>query len=976
MSVLNYIWVEWSLSPRIIVVEAPYTEVTLQDLVDTLRYLEADLSAMDDEHLVDASGKEDLGGGVYVGITAELNNARLMFEARSTPISTGNTCSVDQKGTVINAAGATFLADGVSIGDTVFNETTGAMGTITALDSETRLSHFQLSGGSRNDWQIGDNVIVYENAQCSVSGGNLTSVDEDGLSLEPIFQSPNVQVVRTSSASATFSEAESLQYSSFQNAVWLDITSLNSGTAYPNGNREFPVNNLSDAKQIATERGFDTIQILKSMTIDGDVNLNSFQLVGRSHVNTEITLASTAVVNDITLVNAKVHGVLDGGTHIVDCVVASIAYVNGHIHNSGLIGKITLSGNEDAVIANCFTIDQDTPPVIDMGGSGQSLAVPNYSGLITIKNLNSASEEIGVGLNAGMVTLASDLLAGTGIIGGSGILVDYSGSQFTVNTDGLMSKDTISKAVWDEVLDEDTHNVTESAGRRLRQTSGMILFEGIAAGAGIGNNQIQLGTGASSVNGSYDPSLVVLTGGTGAGQARLIYQYDGATKTATLDRNWKVNPDNTTRVIIYGNPGREHVNEGLIQAATADTVTLNSAASNQDDAYVRQTIFVRSGTGDDQVRLIMSYDGTTKIATIDDAWETIPDSTSGYVILPSRNPSPDSIAESVWDEPIGAHLIANTTGHEMYHIAYDDMVTIDTVNGVSGIIYPTGTHENPVDNLADALTMASEHNFSEIHIIGDLTINGEDTTGITFSADRSLGNSITITSMVNSDACYFEDLTVSGALTGATRFTTCVLGALTGFHGGAKNCLLTNNIDISGGGANYFTDCDTYVANAYDYKELDIGSNLLNLIRCRGNFSIINKTGSGIISADLSAGAVQVASSCIAGIIVVAGMSELSDLSASGCTVIDGTTSEAGIANKVWENDAAGRVLGLMQENQYLDNTVYRTYGGQKFLTTGRIRLYSDEASVGTASNCTASYLISATWTNDEMDTYKVVKSG
>jgi hypothetical protein len=70
----------------------------------------------------------------------------------------------------------------------------------------------------------------------------------------------------------------------------------------------------------------------------------------------------------------------------------------------------------------------------------------------------------------------------------------------------------------------------------------------------------------------------------------------------------------------------------------------------------------------------------------------------------------------------------------------------------------------------------------DLHIHGALTIDGEDVTDITFTADRSLGNSITITSMVNTDACYFEDLTVSGALSGSVRFTTCVLGALDNFR--------------------------------------------------------------------------------------------------------------------------------------------------------------------------------------------------
>lgn len=84
-------------------------------------------------------------------------------------------------------------------------------------------------------------------------------------------------------------------------------------------------------------------------------------------------------------------------------------------------------------------------------------------------------------------------------------------------------------AVWDEILTGATHNVATSAGRRLRQLASTIVHSGTAQGAGTGNNQIQLDTGASSTNGAYDPGLVYIETGTGAGQTRLILQYNGST---------------------------------------------------------------------------------------------------------------------------------------------------------------------------------------------------------------------------------------------------------------------------------------------------------------------------------------------------------------------------------------------------------------------------------------------------------------
>ncbi len=68
------------------------------------------------------------------------------------------------------------------------------------------------------------------------------------------------------------------------------------------------------------------------------------------------------------------------------------------------------------------------------------------------------------------------------------------------------------------------------------------------------------------------------------------------------------------------------------------------------------------------------------------------------------------------------------------------------------------------------------------------------------------------------------------------------------------------------------------------------------------------------------------------------------------------------------------RILGLTQENQYMDQTVYTTYQGIKLLTSGRVRVYSDASSVGTGSNVIAVYNITTVWNGDEMVSYKVVK--
>ena len=70
---------------QIIEVEAPDTEVTIQNLLNAIRDYEEQVQNMEIYHIAEASGKEELGGSVYVGITLKLIDWKLKFEDRGGP---------------------------------------------------------------------------------------------------------------------------------------------------------------------------------------------------------------------------------------------------------------------------------------------------------------------------------------------------------------------------------------------------------------------------------------------------------------------------------------------------------------------------------------------------------------------------------------------------------------------------------------------------------------------------------------------------------------------------------------------------------------------------------------------------------------------------------------------------------------------------------------------------------------------------
>jgi hypothetical protein len=83
-----------------------------------------------------------------------------------------------------------------------------------------------------------------------------------------------------------------------------------------------------------------------------------------------------------------------------------------------------------------------------------------------------------------------------------------------------------------------------------------------------GATTITLDAGASGTNSFYNSTLIMLTGGTGAGQSRFITAYVGATQVATVAA-WVTNPDSSTTFAILP-----------FDAVVASVASLSSAGNN------------------------------------------------------------------------------------------------------------------------------------------------------------------------------------------------------------------------------------------------------------------------------------------------------------------------------------------------------------------------------------------------------------
>ncbi len=295
---------------------------------------------------------------------------------------------------------------------------------------------------------------------------------------------------------------------------------------------------------------------------------------------------SSGTVSDTEQLNGTVHTIVPAA--IIDCYYEFDVGVNGaatEAHWDGYVGN-----NGDTVQVH-----------------GYDWVSTSFKQIGTIdgKNANSNEEHAfiltnamtGTGANAGLVRVRFESSGGT-------VAVD-------LNTDRILCEYT-SVAAERTIL----HSGTAQAGS---------------------TNTITLDSGASAIDHFYAHARVLIAGGTGSEQERIIVDYTGSSKVAKVAPPWSTNPDSTSVFDII--PGTVHaetdsrtVKVGLVAAASASSVTLDSTASAVNEFYLNDAVSIDSGTGEGQQRIIIAYNGTTKVATIVPDWTTNPDVTSEYIV--------------------------------------------------------------------------------------------------------------------------------------------------------------------------------------------------------------------------------------------------------------------------------------------------------------------------------------------------------
>lgn len=443
--------VDFEPSPRIAIVDAPSVEFVVQDIVDTLRKREDTFRGMSETKLLDASGKQDLGGGTSVGITADLQDTQIAFEGRTDPAETGTVTtgssapigdSPPRKEGLIELIdiNADFLTANIQRGSLVINFDDQSVAEVYSVISPTTLITRKLSNGITNTFQIGDNYHVFNIIQCELVGGNLVGTDENGTKISPISPTAFTQIVRVAATSSTIidpvvpptatenaaavweysttnavtsdSYGELGRRSAFNDYIYLDTTGGTAGTAWPLGTTTSPVNNMADAVAIGIANGIYEIRVADDATVLATDNINGFTIIGSRNDTSVITVDSGASTQFTTFSNTTLTGTLSGRVVIRDSIVDNLDGVQGVIHQTVIEdGGIQLAPTTTGSTYILDSFGSDGAFIDYAGVTAHDVDIRNFNGGLAITNKTDTSD-LSIDFNSGELTLDNTTTTG------------------------------------------------------------------------------------------------------------------------------------------------------------------------------------------------------------------------------------------------------------------------------------------------------------------------------------------------------------------------------------------------------------------------------------------------------------------------------------------------------------------------------------------------------------------------------------
>ena len=413
---------------RVIQVDAPQVEVTIQDLINQIRNYEDEVDFLPEPKIADAYGKQPLGGGSYVGITLVLvNDWRVAFEARSGPDTV--TCTVSGGNLVASNSYNNNPIKPTAYTQVVISQSSSP--TIITPADNTNLKYL---------------IASLEGTQKTVG---------DFIYWDPTNGSDTNDGTTPSSAVATFSAAQSKATPGNYDVIYC-LANNSSGETTITTPIEITVNTLKVRgpghifKIIPSTAGNDTI------TISADNVEVSGLFVGTADSGTDNAISITgnrALIKDCWISNVQGHGIDISGSQRTKITSSAIE----HCGSSGTGNGINIRNNTtQTAISKCIIYNNTNG--ISLSGTGVADNVIENS---LIYQNSAYGIAIASGVNRTIGRNGNTMANNT-----SGNIQNLGTDSYFEASAGGATPTEIADAVWDEIIA--THTATGSAGKTLK----------------------------------------------------------------------------------------------------------------------------------------------------------------------------------------------------------------------------------------------------------------------------------------------------------------------------------------------------------------------------------------------------------------------------------------------------------------------------------------------------------------------------
>ena len=285
---------------------------------------------------------------------------------------------------------------------------------------------------------INDYTVTFEDGTYVVNliGANSNVIDR---------VNPNNVSVRSSN-SAGLVQSNEIEHSSFQNKVTIDVINGSAGTIYPIGTPFSPVNNIEDAKLIATYRGFKVIELLSDLTIITGQSIDELQFISRNWLVITIDIGASCINTFFN--KLSIYGEMSGVWNVMDdCWLYTITNFCGWLRNCSFVDVIlapySLASGGNSFFDNCLPMQPGDISVLTMN-TNTHVSFTNAFDLYRIQGMTVGST-LSIGLAEGMLTIDSSCVGGVIIVGGIGELVNN--SALVVDSFQLLNEQQVRDAM-------------------------------------------------------------------------------------------------------------------------------------------------------------------------------------------------------------------------------------------------------------------------------------------------------------------------------------------------------------------------------------------------------------------------------------------------------------------------------------------------------------------------------------------------